>query len=77
MSQQALPITFNDAITFLNRAKERYAHDPATYRQFLELLQRFQREQISIEEVNNQVAVLFHGNEDLVHDFRGFLPAQQ
>lgn len=43
---------FNHAIQYLNKIKARYADDPDTYKQFLEILQTYQKEQRHIQDVS-------------------------
>ncbi|KAF8753715.1 Histone deacetylase (HDAC) interacting [Rhizoctonia solani] len=47
---------------------------PDTYKQFLEILQTYQKEQRPIAEVYQQVNVLFNNQRDLLEDFQYFLP---
>lgn len=47
---------------------------PETYKQFLEILQTYQKEQKPIQEVYAQVQVLFDGATDLLEEFKQFLP---
>jgi paired amphipathic helix protein Sin3a len=39
------PGEFNHAIQYLNKIKARYADDPNTYKQFLDILQTYHKEQ--------------------------------
>ncbi|KAG9013164.1 Transcriptional regulatory protein sin3 [Tulasnella sp. JGI-2019a] len=68
------PVEFNHAINYVNKIKNRYANDPDTYKQFLEILQTYQKEQRPIRSVYEQVAVLFGGSVDLLDEFKQFLP---
>ncbi|KAL2918180.1 hypothetical protein HK105_202107 [Polyrhizophydium stewartii] len=68
------PVEFNHAINYVNKIKNRFASEPETYKQFLEILQTYQREQKPIQEVYAQVQVLFHGAPDLLDEFKQFLP---
>lgn len=43
---------FNHAIQYLNKIKARYVDDPDTYKQFLEILQTYQKEQRHIQDVS-------------------------
>ena len=45
-------VEFNHAISFVNKIKNRYDNDPETYKQFLEVLQTYQRDQREIAEVS-------------------------
>ncbi|KAG1757835.1 hypothetical protein EDB19DRAFT_1624058 [Suillus lakei] len=67
---------FNHAIQYLNKIKARYSDDPDTYKQFLEILQTYQKEQRQIQDsqVYVQVQVLFKDAQDLLSEFKDFLP---
>ncbi|WFD35920.1 hypothetical protein MCUN1_002790 [Malassezia cuniculi] len=68
------PVEFNHAINYVNKIKQRFANDPDTYKQFLEILQTYQKEQRPIQEVYAQVTVLFDHAQDLLDEFKQFLP---
>ncbi|KAG1146496.1 hypothetical protein G6F37_004665 [Rhizopus arrhizus] len=68
------PIEFNHAINYVNKIKNRFANDPDVYKQFLEILQTYQKEQRPITEVYSQVQILFNGATDLLSEFKQFLP---
>ncbi|KAI9009400.1 hypothetical protein CLU79DRAFT_775003 [Phycomyces nitens] len=68
------PIEFNHAINYVNKIKNRFANDPDTYKQFLEILQMYQRDEKAIQDVYSQVQYLFNGSPDLLHEFKLFLP---
>ena len=44
-------VEFNHAISFVNKIKTRFNNDPETYKQFLEILQTYQRDTRDIAEV--------------------------
>lgn len=67
-------VEFNHAISYVNKIKTRFANQPDIYKQFLEILQTYQREQKPIGEVYEQVTVLFANSPDLLDDFKQFLP---
>ena len=46
---------FNHAIQYLNKIKARYADDNNTYKQFLDILQTYQKEQRNIHDVSSVV----------------------
>ncbi|SPQ18333.1 7f40f6cf-cb5a-48eb-956d-18c86878a74f [Thermothielavioides terrestris] len=78
-SQQAIlekrgPVEFNHAISYVNKIKNRFQDKPEIYKQFLEILQTYQREQKPIQDVYSQVTSLFHTAPDLLEDFKQFLP---
>ncbi|KAI9137913.1 hypothetical protein BKA69DRAFT_1041309 [Paraphysoderma sedebokerense] len=68
------PVEFNHAISYVNKIKTRYSAEPEVYKQFLEILQTYQKEQKPINEVYSQVTVLFKGAPDLLDEFKQFLP---
>ncbi|KAI9316424.1 hypothetical protein BX666DRAFT_1950439 [Dichotomocladium elegans] len=68
------PVEFNHAISYVNKIKNRYANDPDTYKQFLEILQTYQKERKPIQEVYSHVQYLFNNAPDLLHEFKQFLP---
>lgn len=57
-------------ISFQNR----FAQQPDIYKQFLEILQTYQRESKPIQDVYAQVTRLFETAPDLLEDFKQFLP---
>ncbi|RMZ83954.1 hypothetical protein DV737_g1313, partial [Chaetothyriales sp. CBS 132003] len=68
------PVEFNHAISYVNKIKNRFAQQPEIYKQFLEILQTYQRESKPIQDVYGQVTNLFHTAPDLLEDFKQFLP---
>jgi paired amphipathic helix protein Sin3a len=68
------PVEFNHAIVFVNKIKNRYATSPEIYKQFLEILQAYQKEQKPINEVYSLVQHLFGDAPDLLEEFKQFLP---
>ncbi|KAJ2100832.1 hypothetical protein GGI16_003605 [Coemansia sp. S142-1] len=72
-SRQA-PMEFNHAINYVNKIKMRFAAEPDRYKEFLEILQTYQKESRPIQDVYAQVQVLFAGAPDLLDEFKQFLP---
>lgn len=68
------PVEFNHAISYVNKIKNRFATQPDIYKQFLEILQTYQRESKPIGDVYAQVTQLFISAPDLLEDFKQFLP---
>jgi paired amphipathic helix protein Sin3a len=68
------PVEFNHAISYVNKIKNRFATQPDIYKQFLEILQTYQRESKPIGDVYAQVTRLFETAPDLLEDFKQFLP---
>ncbi|KAE9983762.1 hypothetical protein EG327_005386 [Venturia inaequalis] len=72
--QKRGPVEFNHAISYVNKIKNRFAQQPDIYKQFLEILQTYQRESKPIQDVYAQVTRLFETATDLLEDFKQFLP---
>lgn len=68
------PVEFNHAISYVNKIKNRFSAQPDIYKQFLEILQTYQRESKPIQDVYGQVTRLFNSAPDLLEDFKQFLP---
>ncbi|KAI8374728.1 uncharacterized protein BYT42DRAFT_499846 [Radiomyces spectabilis] len=68
------PVEFDHAITFVNKIKRHFSDRPDIYKQFLEILQTYQRDQNPIQEVYQQVRVLFNDADELLAEFKKFLP---
>ncbi len=68
------PVEFNHAISYVNKIKTRFNSQPEIYKQFLEILQTYQRESKPIQDVYAQVTTLFNGAPDLLEAFKQFLP---
>ncbi|KAK2758744.1 Transcriptional regulatory protein sin3 [Arachnomyces sp. PD_36] len=68
------PVEFNHAISYVNKIKNRFSNAPEIYKQFLEILQTYQRESKPIQDVYGQVTQLFNTAPDLLEDFKQFLP---
>ncbi|EPS40801.1 hypothetical protein H072_5313 [Dactylellina haptotyla CBS 200.50] len=68
------PVEFNHAISYVNKIKTRFSSQPEIYKNFLEILQTYQRESKPIQEVYSQVTQLFNAAPDLLEDFKQFLP---
>lgn len=58
----------------LTMCQNRFSSQPEVYKQFLEILQTYQRESKPIQDVYSQVTQLFGGAPDLLVDFKQFLP---
>ncbi|ORE20323.1 hypothetical protein BCV71DRAFT_176005 [Rhizopus microsporus] len=71
------PLEFNHAINYVNRIKTRFTHQPEIYKQFLEVLQTYQKDLKTIHEVYANIQYLFAGHDDLLEEFKQFLPEVQ
>ncbi|EIW72890.1 hypothetical protein TREMEDRAFT_59052 [Tremella mesenterica DSM 1558] len=72
--QRGQMLEFNHAISFVNKIKNRFNQEHDTYKQFLEILQTYQRDTRDIVEVYEQVQKLFINAPDLLTEFKQFLP---
>ncbi|PKU86623.1 paired amphipathic helix protein Sin3-like 4 isoform X1 [Dendrobium catenatum] len=68
------PVEFQEAISFVNKIKSRFHDDEHIYKSFLDILNMYRRENKSIHEVYQEVAVLFENHHDLLGEFTHFLP---
>ncbi|KAF9433156.1 Transcriptional regulatory protein sin3 [Entomortierella beljakovae] len=73
-SGKKTPVEFNHAINYVHKIKNRFSNDPETYKQFLELLQAYQKEMKPITDVYSHVTILFKNAPDLLDEFKQFLP---
>ena len=64
----------SDRAWLTTHRQNRFQDKPEIYKQFLEILQTYQREQKPIQDVYSQVTTLFHTAPDLLEDFKQFLP---
>ena len=84
--QNSQPVEFNHAINYVNKIKHRFQGQPDVYKQFLEILHTYQKDQRAMKEggapksmlteseVYAQVSKLFQNQEDLLSEFGQFLP---
>uniref|UniRef100_A0A8C6QC75 Paired amphipathic helix protein Sin3b n=1 Tax=Nothobranchius furzeri TaxID=105023 RepID=A0A8C6QC75_NOTFU len=66
--------TVEDALSYLDQVKIRFANDPGIYNKFLDIMKEFKSQSIDTPGVINRVSQLFHGHPDLVLGFNAFLP---
>ena len=71
------PIEFNQAISYVNKIKKRFAGDERVYKAFLEILNMYRKGKKGIYKVYEEVSVLFSEHEDLLKEFTYFLPDSQ
>ena len=72
---QARPtVEFDQAINYVNKIKHRFARDERVYKAFLEILNTYRKGQKTINQVYDEVAILFRDHADLLHEFTFFLP---
>lgn len=71
---ESIPVEMDDAIGYVNKIKVRFANEPHSYKNFLDLLQTYRRDSRPISEIYEKVAILFRNEPDLLNDFKKFLP---
>lgn len=69
-------IEFNHAVAYVAKIKHRFRDHPAIYAEFLDILHDYQAKR-TIDEVYSRVQRLFHGEQDLLDEFKYFLPDTQ
>uniref|UniRef100_A0AAQ6AKZ8 Paired amphipathic helix protein Sin3b n=1 Tax=Amphiprion ocellaris TaxID=80972 RepID=A0AAQ6AKZ8_AMPOC len=65
---------YQNALSYLDQVKIRFANDPGIYNKFLDIMKEFKSQSIDTPGVINRVSQLFHGHPDLVLGFNAFLP---
>lgn len=73
-SNKKHPIEFDTAVSYVTKVKQRFAHQPQTYRAFLEALHTYQKEKWTLKRVYQEVSELFRDHSDLLIQFHEFLP---
>ncbi|OMJ16128.1 Paired amphipathic helix protein pst1 [Smittium culicis] len=68
------PLEFNHAISFVNKIKNRFSNDSERYAEFLDILNSYQRDGEPITNVYEKIRILFSNDEDLLEEFKLFLP---
>ncbi|OMO57274.1 Paired amphipathic helix [Corchorus capsularis] len=72
---QKKPMEFDEAICFVNKIKIRFqGDDDRVYKSFLDILNKYRKQNKSITEVRQEVAALFKDHPDLLSEFIRFLP---
>ncbi|GAV73182.1 PAH domain-containing protein/Sin3_corepress domain-containing protein [Cephalotus follicularis] len=67
-------VEFEEAISFVNKIKRRFHNDEHVYKSFLDILNMYRKDHKDINEVYQEVAVLFEDHPDLLDEFTRFLP---
>ncbi|KAH6763178.1 hypothetical protein C2S52_020611 [Perilla frutescens var. hirtella] len=68
------PVDFEEAIGFVNKIKTRFQGDHHAYNAFLDILNIYRKNNMSISEVYQEVSVLLQDHADLLIEFTHFLP---
>ncbi|KAK6435488.1 Transcriptional regulatory protein sin3 [Oleoguttula sp. CCFEE 5521] len=72
--EQRGPVDHNYAVKYVNKIKDRFSAQPDIYKQFIEILQTYQRESVPLPDVYSQITHLFRTAPDLSDEFKQFLP---
>ena len=64
----------NDALSYLDQVKMRFADQPDVYNRFLDIMKDFKSQAIDTPGVINRVSELFNGHPALIQGFNTFLP---
>ncbi|CAD6273401.1 unnamed protein product [Miscanthus lutarioriparius] len=68
------PVDYPRAISLVNRIKSRFQQEEHVYKSFLGILNMYRMHNKPIQDVYDEVSVLFHGHPDLLEEFIHFLP---
>ncbi|OMO54974.1 Paired amphipathic helix [Corchorus olitorius] len=68
------PVEFDKAINFVNKIKKRFQGDDRVYKSFLDIFNKYRKENKSFKEVHQEVAAPFKDHPDLLSEFTPFLP---
>lgn len=74
LQEEKKPVDFMEAINFVNKIKTRFQRDEHVYKSFLDILNMYRKDNKSIQDVYQEVAVLFSDHKDLLEEFQHFLP---
>ena len=74
MNKKAAAPEFDHAYSYVSKIKQRFSNQQDVYQRFLQILQRYKEEGFAIQQVKQQVAMLFKGHDDLLGEFSNFLP---
>ncbi|KAG1455937.1 hypothetical protein G6F56_006949 [Rhizopus delemar] len=68
------PLEINHAINYVHKIKNCFTDRPEIYKEFLEILQNYQKGGKPIHKVYEQVKILLNGSTELLDEFKQFLP---
>ncbi|KAI3502431.1 hypothetical protein L1887_30500 [Cichorium endivia] len=67
-------LTTNDALTYLEKVKDRFQNEKEKYDEFLKVMKDFKAQRIDTTGVITKVKELFKGHQELILGFNPFLP---
>ncbi|KAM0005896.1 putative transcription regulator Others family [Helianthus debilis subsp. tardiflorus] len=73
-SAQKIPVTTNDALTYLKQVKDMFQDQREKYDMFLDVMKDFKAQRIDTAGVIARVKELFKGHNNLIFGFNAFLP---
>ncbi|KAJ0818044.1 putative transcription regulator Others family [Helianthus annuus] len=73
-SAQKVPVTTNDALTYLKQVKDMFQDQREKYDMFLDVMKDFKAQRIDTAGVIARVKELFKGHNNLIFGFNAFLP---
>jgi len=68
------PIEFNQALSYVNKIKNRFSDRPELYKVFLEILEGRQLRSAPISEIYPEIVELLRSEPDLTDEFKLFMP---
>ncbi|XP_020586543.1 paired amphipathic helix protein Sin3-like 4 [Phalaenopsis equestris] len=74
LPEENKPVEFEEAISFVNKMKDQFQNDENVYKAFIDILNMYRRDNKSIKDFYQDVAVLFQSHHDLLEEFTHFLP---
>ncbi|XP_020405878.1 uncharacterized protein [Zea mays] len=74
LSEDKEPVDYPRAINLVNRIKIRFQQEEHVYKSFLGILSMYRMDNKPIQDVYDEVTLLFHGHPDLLEEFTHFLP---
>lgn len=72
--ESATNLSLDQARDYVAKVKNRFLNEPQTFKTFLEILHNYQAEQTPLQMVLEQITALFAGHDDLIDQFKVFLP---
>ena len=63
-----------DAVAYIERVKTEFVDEPEVYNAFLNIIGKYQAQEINTQAVINRVRTLFRGHDSLIGGFNVFLP---
>lgn len=74
VAERSRTLNIEDALSYLDKVKQRYTDMPSVYNKFLDIMKQFKANAIGTVDVIKQVCELFQGHVDLMLGLNTFLP---